>query len=725
MLCASYGSPCSEVNIACSVLFAVLEHTPPANAFELLTRWLTMALIDFERACTATSDHGCWLIKELASWNQVLNPYSLNLTEEEPGELALSTFGYCHGTQYTLVTKQEHYTPSFFIAWLPRKHHCLRTMRLRSDIPRLLFPLFDGAAALIDSAGPSTNLRRLEVEGGEYVGDACEAMRASAASLEDVSISNSRDSAQVAVALAAFVGKGAQHIKKLSIRDSFQDDKGMLSALLNCTELTDLTLLFPHKYRVPWTIYQLLKYCNKLEKLSLDSSRHLSIGRSDSLCKALAASTSLTHLHVVVHTGATCRAVCDAVGYSLSLRQLSLSHPYPTPVCAEEPVGSLLAENGGLKTLVLSNFSLCRDHSRIVADGLAENSVLERLEITGSRLDVETLCWLTGALEKNTTLKTLKIEKPLTELQRDFLLHVLSAGGGRVDITPWTEDAVTTLAPTLTIQGAFPRHLNLDVSRRFSDEALRCLRSAFRETSSVRTLTLHATESIGPTLGDAISYLLEDNNSITAVELKLHYISLLSGPLSNKGRPGTIHFWPQWLPLVPAPDNWHSDTLGKTGSVAKNLIDEPSSRCEGVCSVALSLRDSLTVTSFAVGNMCLDFPGFDVCRIITRNLSLLNDATRFVTGADVSKHCALAFETLATAPSLREHLCKVTGESEQECEFAVRTATGFLADNYFIIVGVVERSLTCHPGQGLQLDALNAVGIRFVTRYLRVSDVEG
>lgn len=655
----------------------------------------------------------------------MLNPYGLNLTEEEPGELALSTFGYCHGTQYTLIIKQEHYTPSFFIAWLPRKHHCLRTMRLRSDIPRWLFPLFDGAAALIDSAGRSTNLRKLEVEGGEYVVEACEAMRASVGSLEDVSISNSRDCAQVPVVLAAFVSKAAQHIKRLSIRDSFQDDKGMLSALLNCTELTDLTLLFPHKYRVPWTISQLLKHCNKLKKLSLDSSRHLSIGRSDSLCKALAASTSLTHLHVVVHTVATCRAVCDAVGYSLSLRQLRLSHPYPTPVCVEEPVASLLAKNTGLKTLVLSYFSLCRDHSRIVADRLAENSVLERLEITSSRLDSETLCWLTDALEKNTTLKKLKIEKSSTELQRDFLLQVLSAGGGRIDITPWAEDVVSALAPTLTIQRACPRQLNLDVSRRFSDEALRCLREALRETRSVRTLTLHGTESIGPALGDAISYLLEDNNSITAVELKLDNISLLSGPLSNKGRPGAIHFWPHWPPLVPAPENWDSNSLGKTGSAARNLIDDPYSRCEGVCSVALSLRDSLTVTSFAVGNMCLDFPCFDVCTTITRNLSLLNDATRFVTRADVSKHCALAFETLATAPSLREHLSKVTGQSEQECEFAVQAATGFLADNYFIIVGVVERSLTCHPEEGLQLDALNAVGLRVVTRYLRVSDVEG
>ncbi|XP_077549375.1 uncharacterized protein LOC144162634 isoform X1 [Haemaphysalis longicornis] len=684
-----------------------------------------MLSIDFERACTFASSSGCWLRNEVASWNEVLNCYGLNLSEVELGKLALSTFDYCHGVQHHLFAKHEHYTPSFFVTWLPRKHHCILAMRLRSEVPRWLRPLFAGAAALIDSAGHSSNLRKLELSGGAYTQEACEAMRASADSLEVVNIEDVRLKKygdRMAKELADIVKNAAQRMKKMSIRNSIENDNGMLDALLHCADLTDLTLQFYGKYSVPWTMSELLGKCDKLEKLSFDT-RDLSQRCSRSLHAALAANTSLAQLHVVVRTVATCLAICEAVGHSSSLTTLQLSFPYTSPVCAEEAVALLLA-NTGLKTLIVRSFRLCQGHSRSVADGLAGNSVLELFDLKNSTVDEGALSLLIGSLEMNTTLKKMKIEKSSAPRDRDDLLRVLSAGGGRVDISPWTDDVVSTLAPSLSMQGARPQELSLDVSSRLSDETLRCLREALREARSVRKLTLHVTRSIGPALGDAVAYLLEDDNCITTVKLKWDIRSFPCSHPSSAGRPSPTHFWLRSsFPTTPR-GGWHSDALGKAGSAARTRVGDLDCRCEGVCSVALALTDSPTVTSFEAGKMCLDFPCFDVCKTITRNLGLLNDAARFVTQADVSKRCALAFETLATAPPFRKHLSKVAGHSEAEFERAVRAAAKFLTDNFFVITGVVQRSVSCHPGESTQLDALNGVGLRVITRYLRASDVK-
>lgn len=683
-----------------------------------------MTSIDLERACTAATNRGCWLINEVASWNEVLHPYALNLTEFEPGKLALTTFYYCTEKQYDSFTgPPKHYTPSFFITWLPRKHHCVRTLRLRSDFVRWPFPLFGGASGLIDNAGHASNLRKLVYEGNEYAQEAWEAMRASADSLEVVYISNFAVCSEVQTELTALFNRAALRLKKVSIRFTpYYND--MLNALLHCTELTDLTLQSPNRHSMPWTMAELLKQCNKLEKLSIDS-RDTQLGCYGSLHESLAANTSLTHLHVVVSSESTLHGVVDAVGYSSSLQLLQLSYPDSGHNCMEEPVGLLLTNNTGLKALILCFFFICDYHSELIAKGLEENSALELLDVKSSGMNAGSLTVLARSLKRNTTLKTLKIGKSSAPLERGALLDVLRAGEGRIEITPWTEDVVSTLAPTLTIREACPRELVLDVSLGFSDETLQCLRTALQETRSVRRLTLHVTGSIGPALGDAVAYLLEDN-LITTVELKMNKRTYTCRHLANRSRPIPLRFGsyaPEDAPLLRL-DNWYSDILGEIGHVARNRVGNPRCRCDGVCSVAIALRNNLTVTSFEAGDMCLDFPCFDVCKSIARNLSLLSDATRFVTRADVGKRCALAFETLATVPSFREHLSKVTGQSAEESEHAVRGAFAFLVDNFFVITEVVQRSLSCHPGEGTQLDALTGVGFRLVTRHLSVTDVK-
>ncbi|XP_077552915.1 uncharacterized protein LOC144167561 [Haemaphysalis longicornis] len=171
-------------------------------------------------------------------------------------------------------------------------------------------------------------------------------------------------------------------------------------------------------------------------------------------------------------------------------------------------------------------------------------------------------------------------------------------------------------------------------------------------------------------------------------------------------------------------DDWPTYTLGKIGTIAEKKIgSEHECCCQGIYSLALCLVHNCTVTSFEIEGVRVDFPGFVVSRSITRNLTMLNDAVRFVTGASLGKRCARSFEMLSAAPSLVDQLRRVTGKSRRECATAILLANSVLREMYFIITGVVYKSLRCHPSRGPQLDALDCACMQQISRYLRVSDV--
>ncbi|XP_077536162.1 uncharacterized protein LOC144148513 [Haemaphysalis longicornis] len=310
-----------------------------------------------------------------------------------------------------------------------------------------------------------------------------------------------------------------------------------------------------------------------------------------------------------------------------------------------------------------------------------------------------------------------KLEEP------DEFLSTLITHHGRIEILSWSDKLVKVIGNILSSPEACPQHLVLDARSKLSGPSLHLLNESLRAvTCSVRTLTLVVSHGIGPSIGDLFCPILSRAWTITALKLQLHKVTLSHGFL-NPEWPGGIHFgYPQG---ECESDDWPTHQMGKIGTVARKKIgDEYDCCCQGILSLALCLRHNATVTSFDIDGMRVDFPGFVVSRSTTRNLSMLNDAVRFVIYESLDKNRALAFENLADYPSLRDQLTKLTGMSEAVCAAAIESANSWLRKMFFVITGVVCSSVKCHSSQRVQLDALSDSCVQGITRYLSVTDVK-
>lgn len=672
--------------------------------------------LDFKRACTAAECEACWLCSKLPLWNKVLNLYGLNLAEFEPGKLSLTSFK-THPSSYLQShrTSRPQYTTTFFIAWLPRKHQCLHAMRLSHPLyvasDGVTSVMFDCASQEVATAGNASNLRFLQLQKYVDIEKVCNVLRTSVGSLETIDLSERIRSMHIPQSLASLVHRSTPRINRFGVDGLCRHDRwGMLHAVLQCPMLTDLTVQLPFMERFPWTVADLLQHCGNLEKLCLDLPEPEWSRSYTRLDEAFAANHRLTELRVTAHSEVLCRAMCKAVTRSPSVKTFHLSTGWQERHCIEWYVASLLSKNSVLEALKLAFFEICPGGAERLARGLADNTTLMTFDVSKSTADASAFASLVGALERNSTLKKLRLGKFPKTTNNGRLLLALSTHFGRVEVLPWTDEVVSTLAPTLLSGTLSPEHVQLAVSDKMSGDSLRCLGAALGGTRSVKTLTLHVSGEVSVLLGTSLYYVLKAMKSVST--LRLRGAANINRPLTQPSKP------------PPKSRQWLLRLLRKSSSVSRVEIAKCFDGVKSWFELAPALRDSLSITSFEVSGLCCDTRNFAVHRGVTRNLTRLNDAVRFVTRANVGRRCGLAFETLAAMPSLREQIGKVTGKSEAECEAAVRSARAFLAENFFVLAGVVCGSLECHPGgEGVQLDALNAACLQAIAGHVKLSDV--
>ncbi|KAH9376253.1 hypothetical protein HPB48_007911 [Haemaphysalis longicornis] len=681
--------------------------------------------LDFYRPCTADCAEACWLCDELTLWNKVLNNYGLNLSESEPGNLALTSFQFCHCMEAAFCKLEEPYGSSFFLTWLPRKHRCVQTMRLDSIARRWTFDMTEELSGKLQNIGDTTDLRHLELEGDVNVQEACGALEASVARLESIHLTDIIcDGEPVSFEVATLVNRASPRLGRLTVDDYFMSDSnGMLDALLRCPQLTDLTLKLPLIKELPLRVVDLLEHLPELRKLCLDVPEREWCCTYSGLYTAFTSTTRLEDLHVVVRTEAFAEALCSAVKFAASLKAFHLENFCEHEFCVEEQVASLLCDNTTLQMLRVSNFEFHDAGTELITSALARNVVLEILDLSDSKVTTYAFVDLIGALDYNGSLKKLKIGKVPYLPEGDVFLSALITHHGRIEILSWSDKLVKVIGNILSSPEACPQHLVLDARSKLSGPSLHLLNESLRAvTCSVRTLTLVVSHGIGPSIGDLFCPILSRAWTITALKLQLHKVTLSHGFL-NPEWPGGIHFgYPQG---ECESDDWPTHQMGKIGTVARKKIgDEYDCCCQGILSLALCLRHNATVTSFDIDGIRVDFPGFVVSRSTTRNLSMLNDAVRFVIYESLDKNRALAFENLADYPSLRDQLTKLTGMSEAVCAAAIESANSWLRKMFFVITGVVCSSVKCHSSQRVQLDALSDSCVQGITRYLSVTDVK-
>lgn len=154
-----------------------------------------------------------------------------------------------------------------------------------------------------------------------------------------------------------------------------------------------------------------------------------------------------------------------------------------------------------------------------------------------------------------------------------------------------------------------------------------------------------------------------------------------------------------------------------------NLSGSMSLGAESAYILSQAASQNQFITTFGVGGVLKGYTWTAFNAPLLRNNARLNRAARFVLRRNTGKACAEAFELFQAQPSLMERVKEASGMSDRDAEAAVMSSKQFISDNYFFINQVVRDNLECLPGEGTQIDQLNADCWRYITGYLKVSDV--
>ncbi|KAH7938811.1 hypothetical protein HPB52_000446 [Rhipicephalus sanguineus] len=141
-----------------------------------------------------------------------------------------------------------------------------------------------------------------------------------------------------------------------------------------------------------------------------------------------------------------------------------------------------------------------------------------------------------------------------------------------------------------------------------------------------------------------------------------------------------------------------------------------------------SLAQGMSGNRLILDFRCCSSDGINVpCTVldsVRRNKAALNRAVEFVL-RHRGRRGAECFELFVGRSCLMTHLTEVSGLSYVQARHEVGAAEHRLREKYFVLTGIVGRSVSCWPADSTQIDALNADCWRSLASYLRISDVPG
>ncbi|KAH7938808.1 hypothetical protein HPB52_000443 [Rhipicephalus sanguineus] len=139
------------------------------------------------------------------------------------------------------------------------------------------------------------------------------------------------------------------------------------------------------------------------------------------------------------------------------------------------------------------------------------------------------------------------------------------------------------------------------------------------------------------------------------------------------------------------------------------------------------IAEGISGNRLIIGFKCMAGESMDVPSAVLdsvqRNKSALNRAVQFVLRHREDRRSAECFEFFVGRSCLMTRLKEVAGLSDVEARHEVASAEHRLREMYFVITGVVRRSVVCLPADFTQIDALNADCWRALASHLQINDV--
>ncbi|XP_077544797.1 uncharacterized protein LOC144157966 [Haemaphysalis longicornis] len=690
-------------------------------------KFLASKGVGLDDACTDAAGRTCWLCRNTTPWNRLLAPLSLELAMSGPGELALRSINV---DNKDLEDDNARYDGVFVFSWLPKQHRCVQTICLQHNFISQI-PAYSLKLAL----GSSANLRHLKLQGGSKL---FKADRKVSEGLESLATLASCEFLKLDVtpvlasSIAALLRRNKGHLVKVGFEDNELSQRStatLLSALIGCKALTELS--FDRNVlnrRNVKAMGRVVRAARLLKKLSLRWSRGWRLGDyCGPIAAALKDHTSLEELRLTVYQTPLV-PVFEALETNTTLRHLDLFRCF---MLAPNITGlaNLLRRNKALRGVELRRCHVYNAEAAELANAIVENSTLETLDMSGNEVGIQGVAAFCAALEKNKTLKTVFLGmSKATEGERRGLADLLNRSEcyGRV-VVPWANPDLPPLTMALSLAPQSPSVLRLRILRELSTALVCELFYALGSNTTVKRLEVvglyHKYDE-----ADALCQALTTNQSIKTLEVDVNgcqesFVSSISKALIRNAVVTELIIYSRDIELCSS--QYLAGMLTQNKTLTTIVLHCGCLRIGPLNVLSQGMAQNRVVTSFATVEAPLprNRAAFRLNQAVRRNTTLLNMAAQFVLQADVTKHCAQAFETLRWTSSLVSQVAKVSGQSEQEAAAAVDLADGFIRSRFLFVTGVVKDAVRCFPGTGTQADALNDDCWQAIAEYLKVSDV--
>ncbi|KAL1440951.1 hypothetical protein MTO96_008997 [Rhipicephalus appendiculatus] len=645
--------------------------------------------VDFDRPCSYDSDGDCWLSGALPPWNKILSAVCLELIELRPATLCLRSIDM--DSKGNTSVEALNYG-AYLFTWLPKQHACVQSICL---VESLLFK--KPAFALKLALGSSARLRHLTLKGGystpfseRDLSDGMAALK-TLETFEFLKLDiTSRD---LAHDIAALLRENGRHLVKVRFERNDLSQRStavILKAVLKCQASLKGGPFGP--------IAKALESNTSIEELSLKACEI----QFELLFEALRTNTILKVLDLD----------------SCTMTYSDVRH-----------LASALTFNKGLRTVLLPHCSLENEGIVELANAMAKNDTLEKLDLFYNRCGARAVMAFCRSLTENCILRSVRFGlTAVSDQERRELSHQLSKQEcyGRI-VLPWVDADLVPLTIALTADAQSLRELDLGDLDDFSSSLLCSLFDALASNTTVRVLKLEA-RHYDCRLGEALRNALISNQSIKSLELELGMNSFQGSFICDVCKALLVNATVVKLTLIAIeiglrPSKLFAQMLRQNRALTSITLYSRHFEAKRVEMISRGLVENNTVTSFVSKSLPRNRATLRIREAIGRNVGLLNRAAKFVMQTTLTKRSAQAFETLRVAPSFVLQLSEVTGKSEQEAQAAIEAADRYIRSHYLYLTGVVKFSVKCHPSTQTQVDALNDYCWEAIAQFLTVSDV--
>ncbi|KAH7940028.1 hypothetical protein HPB52_020415 [Rhipicephalus sanguineus] len=472
---------------------------------------------------------------------------------------------------------------------------------------------------------------------------------------------------------------------------------------------------------------KLMGVSTTLKEVSVQPIRQVDVSV---IAKALEMSRTLTELSLHVRLCESIEELFGALELNKSLKELSLWGFERVNMRFMRAVASAMENNTTLMSLNIdARLDQC-EGMQLWSQALSKNCTLHVLILSCWSVPIAEVSVLCKALRVNKTLKALRLlGVDATNEERTSLARQLLADEcyDRVVLGAWTEPCLRILSPVLASPKKSAQMILLPPIGELSLDIVKVLFNDLASNRRVKRLSV-CVEHDPDTRVALVCEALKKNRFIQLLHLTVSNGNSANEILRALSLNTGIRQLEMCLEVPPADETMAALSgmlLHNKGitSISALLYHEEGRKF--LDSLAQGMSGNRLILDFR----CCSSDGINVpCTVldsVRRNKAALNRAVEFVLRHREDRRGAECFELFVGRSCLMTHLTEVSGLSYVQARHEVGAAEHRLREKYFVLTGIVGRSVSCWPADSTQIDALNADCWRSLASYLRISDVPG